>query len=192
MFEKRSKFFALSDEGNLATFVFAMPTESTLSVFVDESGRFQFPDKESPYYIISLVMHDQRIPISSATIFASSRQRRYDNIFCPPLRFRAAPKGHARGNDRGRTQVTTVTHTTHNRVTKVDQTPRRCGVSPRRATTPARQGVVRHASAPVRHAPPPPRHDYNHHHHHDNDTGIVTFAASLVGGLVGGLISAAF
>ncbi len=40
-----------------------MAIESTLSVFVDESGRFQFPDKESPYYIISLVMHDQRVPI---------------------------------------------------------------------------------------------------------------------------------
>ena len=47
----------------LATFVFAMIEEPTLSVFVDESGRFQHPDKESPYYIISLVMHDQRVQI---------------------------------------------------------------------------------------------------------------------------------
>ena len=37
--------------------------EPTLSVFVDESGRFQFPDRASPYYIISLVIHDQRVPI---------------------------------------------------------------------------------------------------------------------------------
>jgi len=40
-----------------------MATDTTLSIFVDESGRFQFPDRESPYYIVSLVMHDQRILI---------------------------------------------------------------------------------------------------------------------------------
>jgi len=40
-----------------------MATDATLSIFVDESGRFQFPDRESPYYIVSLVMHDQRILI---------------------------------------------------------------------------------------------------------------------------------
>lgn len=39
-------------------------TDATLSIFVDESGRFQLPDRESPYYIISMVMHDQRIPIA--------------------------------------------------------------------------------------------------------------------------------
>ena len=38
-------------------------TDVTLSIFVDESGRFQFPDKDSPYYIISMVMHDQRVQI---------------------------------------------------------------------------------------------------------------------------------
>jgi len=32
----------------------------TLSIFVDESGRFQFPDADSPYYIVALVLHDQR------------------------------------------------------------------------------------------------------------------------------------
>ena len=37
--------------------------EKTLSVFVDESGRFQHPDDDSPYYIISLVLHDQSQPI---------------------------------------------------------------------------------------------------------------------------------
>ena len=40
-----------------------MATDVTLRIFVDESGRFQFPDRESPYYIVSLVMHDQRILI---------------------------------------------------------------------------------------------------------------------------------
>ena len=37
--------------------------DATLSVFVDESGRFQLPDESSQYYIVSLVLHDQRIPI---------------------------------------------------------------------------------------------------------------------------------
>ena len=40
-----------------------MATDVTLSIFVDESGRFQFPERESPYYIVSLVMHEQRILI---------------------------------------------------------------------------------------------------------------------------------
>lgn len=33
--------------------------EKTLSVFVDESGRFQCPDTASRFYIIALVLHDQ-------------------------------------------------------------------------------------------------------------------------------------
>ena len=40
----------------------------TLSIFVDESGRFQFPDATSPYYIISLVLHDQRKPIDDLVV----------------------------------------------------------------------------------------------------------------------------
>ena len=35
-----------------------------MSIFVDESGRFQIPDKESPYYIISMVMHNQSSTIA--------------------------------------------------------------------------------------------------------------------------------
>lgn len=38
--------------------------DATLSIFVDESGRFQIPDKESPYYIVAMVMHDQRVSIA--------------------------------------------------------------------------------------------------------------------------------
>ena len=30
-----------------------------LSIFVDESGNFQYPDKDSRFYIIALVLHDQ-------------------------------------------------------------------------------------------------------------------------------------
>ena len=37
-----------------------------LSVFIDESGDFGDYDERSPYYIISMVFHDQRIPIKDA------------------------------------------------------------------------------------------------------------------------------
>ena len=36
----------------------------TLSIFVDESGNFRFPDTESRFYIIGMVFHDQSIDIS--------------------------------------------------------------------------------------------------------------------------------
>ena len=35
----------------------------TLSIFVDESGRFQYPDADSRFYILGLVFHDQDHPI---------------------------------------------------------------------------------------------------------------------------------
>ena len=38
--------------------------ERTLSIFVDESGRFQYPDKDSRYYIVGMVFHDQSQDIS--------------------------------------------------------------------------------------------------------------------------------
>ena len=36
-----------------------MEAKRTLSVFVDESGRFQHPDADSRFYIIGMVFHDQ-------------------------------------------------------------------------------------------------------------------------------------
>lgn len=36
-----------------------MEAKRTLSVFVDESGRFQHPDPDSRFYIIGMVFHDQ-------------------------------------------------------------------------------------------------------------------------------------
>ena len=39
------------------TFVMA---ETTLSIFVDESGSYAFPDRDSRFYIVGLVFHDQR------------------------------------------------------------------------------------------------------------------------------------
>lgn len=42
-----------------------MPKETrTLSVFVDESGTFRYPDPSSRYYIVALVFHDQSFDIS--------------------------------------------------------------------------------------------------------------------------------
>ena len=37
--------------------------DKTLSIFVDESGRFQFPDANSRFYILGLILHDQSEPI---------------------------------------------------------------------------------------------------------------------------------
>ena len=36
----------------------------TLSIFVDESGRFQHPDADSRFYILGMVFHDQSHDIS--------------------------------------------------------------------------------------------------------------------------------
>ena len=38
--------------------------EKTLSVFVDESGTFRYPDPSSRYYIVALVFHDQSFDIT--------------------------------------------------------------------------------------------------------------------------------
>jgi len=40
--------------------------EKTLSVFVDESGTFRYPDPSSRYYIVALVFHDQAVSIEDA------------------------------------------------------------------------------------------------------------------------------
>ena len=45
-----------------AASVFAM-LKKTLSIFVDESGRFLYPDGESRFYILGLVLHDQSLDI---------------------------------------------------------------------------------------------------------------------------------
>ena len=43
-----------------------MMKQKTLSVFVDESGRFLHPDKSSRFYIVGLVFHDQDVSIGEA------------------------------------------------------------------------------------------------------------------------------
>ena len=37
--------------------------EEALSIFVDESGRFQHPDVDSRFYILSMVFHDQSVDV---------------------------------------------------------------------------------------------------------------------------------
>ena len=34
-------------------------SEKTLSIFIDESGRFQYTDSDSPFYILGMILHDQ-------------------------------------------------------------------------------------------------------------------------------------
>ncbi len=43
-----------------------MESNQTLSVFVDESGRFQYPDADSRFYIIGMVFHNQSMDIAQA------------------------------------------------------------------------------------------------------------------------------
>ena len=40
-------------------FVTMARKRKVLSVFVDESGKFQFPDPQSRFYIVGMVLHDQ-------------------------------------------------------------------------------------------------------------------------------------
>ena len=60
----RRKSFARQGD-ILAIFIDAM-NEKTLSVFVDESGNFGYPDRVSRYYVVGLVLHDQGTPIQPA------------------------------------------------------------------------------------------------------------------------------
>ena len=60
----------------------------TLSIFVDESGRFQFPDAASPYYIVSLVLHDQRKPIDG---LIAELERHFSEMRLSNVCFHAGP-----------------------------------------------------------------------------------------------------
>ena len=52
----------------------------TLSIFVDESGRFQYPDNASRFYILGMVFHDQSFDISSLVAFIDSRREDFSSI----------------------------------------------------------------------------------------------------------------
>ena len=58
----RGKFSALSD-GETRHLCYAAMTKKVLSVFVDESGRFVFPDVDSRFYIVGFVLHDQGVAL---------------------------------------------------------------------------------------------------------------------------------
>lgn len=51
--------------GDILAIIFVM-SEKTLSIFVDESGNFGFPDFVSRFYVIGLVFHNQDVSISQA------------------------------------------------------------------------------------------------------------------------------
>ena len=59
----RRNFFA-AEAGRPVSFFFTYMAKRTLSIFVDESGRFQYPDELSRFYILSLVLHDQANDLS--------------------------------------------------------------------------------------------------------------------------------
>ena len=59
-----------------------------LSIFVDESGRFQFPDRESRFYILGLILHDQSNPIDR---YVADLQRAEEEIGLEGHCFHAGP-----------------------------------------------------------------------------------------------------
>ena len=60
----RRKVFALVAGRNSRHHLFSeMNKKKILSVFVDESGRFQHLDDFSPFYILGMVFHDQSVNI---------------------------------------------------------------------------------------------------------------------------------
>ena len=83
----RGKCSALSD-GFARHFCFLMMKERTLSIFVDESGRFQHPDSDSRFYIVSLVLHDQAIDFSPAL---NGLDLRFRDLHLEKLCFHAGP-----------------------------------------------------------------------------------------------------
>ena len=59
----RRVVFAISD--GFARHFMYMRHKRILSVFVDESGRFRYPDDESRFYILGMVLHDQSFKIDA-------------------------------------------------------------------------------------------------------------------------------
>jgi len=60
----RRRTFAMNGGKRFPPLVLIRPMQKKkLSVFVDESGKFQYPDAISRFYIVSLVLHDQSVEI---------------------------------------------------------------------------------------------------------------------------------
>ena len=62
--------------------------EKTVSVFVDESGSFTYPDEMSPYYLVGLVLHDQGKAVHDAI---ARYERELDLMGLTHLCFHAGP-----------------------------------------------------------------------------------------------------
>lgn len=73
--------------GSPVTFAFEM-MKKTLSIFVDESGRFQYPDLASRFYIVSMVLHDQDIDLNPEL---SALDLRFRDMHLEKLCFHAGP-----------------------------------------------------------------------------------------------------
>ena len=65
-----------------------MALDNTLSLFVDESGILGEPAEASRFYILGLVLHDQRFAIEPA---AATLDRRLEEIEIKDLCFHAGP-----------------------------------------------------------------------------------------------------
>ncbi|MBE5853390.1 MAG: hypothetical protein E7299_10665 [Lachnospiraceae bacterium] len=77
----------------------------TLSIFVDESGDFGAYEKHSPYYIVTMVFHDQTIDISDhiSTLDNALKQIGYGNkqaVHTEPLIRREKPYQFFQPNER--------------------------------------------------------------------------------------------
>jgi len=83
----RGKCSALSD-GFARHFRFNGMNEKTLSIFVDESGRFQYPDPDSRFYIVSPVLHDQAVDLVPAL---TGLDLRFRDLHLEKLCFHAGP-----------------------------------------------------------------------------------------------------
>ena len=88
IFEKRGKFSALSDGKQFSSLMILTMTEKVLSIFIDESGRFQYPDDKSRFYIISMVMHDQSVDITQEV---SNLEQGFRSLHLSNLCFHAGP-----------------------------------------------------------------------------------------------------
>ena len=61
----RRKVFALMAGSDSRHLLFCEMKSSEISVFIDESGRFLYPDKDSCFYVLGMVFHDQSQDITN-------------------------------------------------------------------------------------------------------------------------------
>ncbi len=63
-------------------------SDKILSIFIDESGDFGEYDAHCPYYLVTMVMHDQGISIQDQI---SDLHRHVDELGFPPHAIHTAP-----------------------------------------------------------------------------------------------------